>query len=78
MLTQTPLEKAVYITGSQVALARHIGGNVRQQHIWKWLRSQPPAEHCRAIEDATNGVVTRYDLRPDVFGPAPADQQKAA
>jgi DNA-binding transcriptional regulator YdaS (Cro superfamily) len=27
---------------------------------------------ARAIEHATDGVVTRYDLRPDVFGEAPA------
>lgn len=30
-----------------------------------------PAHHCLAIEEATGGKVTRYQLRPDVFGPAP-------
>lgn len=32
---------------------------------------QLPPHHCRAVEDATREcghVVTRYELRPDVFG----------
>lgn len=34
-----------------------------------WLRrNRVPAEHCRAIETFTGGAVTRYDLRPDIFG----------
>lgn len=77
------LQKAIDMAGGQSMLARKItewyaarGTDlaVRQQYIWKWLRSEsfvPPAEHCRAIEDITNGEVTRYDLRPDVFGTSP-------
>lgn len=34
------------------------------------------AEHCVEIERATNGAVTRYDLRPDVFG-SPPDEAAA-
>jgi len=80
----THLLKTVEIAGGQNALAKKIthwhaaNGDpsvaVKQQYVWKWLRSSspvPPAEHCRAIEDITQGAVTRYDLRPDVFGPAP-------
>lgn len=70
----TPLERAVEICTSQAELARRIGGNVKQAHVWNWLNSDSglaPAEHCRAIETATDGEVTRYELRPDVFGPAP-------
>ncbi len=37
-----------------------------------------PAERVLAIEAATHGKVTRYDLRPDVFGPAPDEQDRAA
>lgn len=86
----TYLEKAIELADGQAPLARKItewhaahGVSliVRQQYIWKWLRSKaptPPAEHCRAIEEITNGVVTRYDLRPDVFGPAPAPQRQEA
>lgn len=63
------LEKAIEICGGQTALAKAVG--IRQPNVWNWLhRAQGivPAEYCRAIEQATNGAVTRYDLRPDVFG----------
>lgn len=66
-----PLKKAVEIAGGQAHLARAIG--VRQQHVWNWLnrdRKTPP-EHVVAIERAVLGQVTRYDLRPDVFGEPP-------
>lgn len=65
------LKKAVVISGGQAALARKIG--TKQQHISWWLNKSKrvPAERVLAIESATNGAVTRYDLRPDVFGPAP-------
>lgn len=34
-----------------------------------WLRrNQVPAIHCLAIERFTSGQITRYELRPDVFG----------
>jgi DNA-binding transcriptional regulator YdaS (Cro superfamily) len=74
------LSKAVELAGGQAKLAAGIkawhkahGRDVKisQAHVWNWLNSdtmQPPAEHCRAIEDITNGEVTRYQLRPDVFG----------
>ena len=32
---------------------------------------------AQKIEDATAGAVTRHDLRPEVFGPAPAAQEAA-
>jgi DNA-binding transcriptional regulator YdaS (Cro superfamily) len=70
------IKKAVETSGSQSELARRI--NVRQGTLWKWLiADRAPAEYCIAIERATGGKVTRYDLRPDVFGPAP-DHQEAA
>ena len=67
-----PLQKAVVIAGGQTALAKKVG--VKQQNISWWItRSRKvPAERCIAIEAATHGAVTRHDLRPDVFGPAPA------
>jgi len=30
-----------------------------------------PSEHCIALETACDGAVTRYEMRPDVFGPVP-------
>ena len=69
-MNTSAIEKAISITGSQSELARRIG--VRQGTLWKWLRKGvAPAEHIVAIERATNGKISRYELRPDVFGPAP-------
>ena len=69
------LKIAVHHAGSQSELARRLG--IRQGYIWKWLRSgRVSAEYCRAIEQATGGKVTRYDLRPDVFGSAPEPLSK--
>lgn len=59
------LKLAIKSAGSQAALAALIG--VKQQHVWNWLnRGGPvPPEHCAAIQTATKGAVTRWDLRPD-------------
>ncbi len=58
------LQRAVTIAGGQAALASAIG--VKQQHIWNWLSraGHVPLGHCTAIEAATQGAVTRRDLRP--------------
>lgn len=67
-----PLKRAVQIVGSQSALARAIGDGVKQQNVWYWLENDVvPAKRCVAIERATGGLVTRHDLRPDIFGAAP-------
>ena len=48
------------------------------QSIQKWLfAGRVPPERCLAIEKATGGKVTRYELRPDVFGDPPARQRSA-
>lgn len=72
------LEKAIEICEGQTGLALKIG--VRQPNVWNWLNRAGgvvPAEYCLKIELATSGQVTRYDLRPDVFG-APAQQVSEA
>ena len=64
----TPLERAIEVAGSQAALARMI--KKTQAHIWHWLQSgRVPGEHCLAIERETG--VSRYELRPDIYGDAP-------
>ena len=67
-----PIDRAVEIMGSQVALARAL--NVSQARVWNWLNrgDTVPAEVCRGIEKATDGQVTVHDLRPDVFGESEA------
>lgn len=61
------LAKAIEAVGSQRALADAVG--VSTQAVTKWRR-QVPAERVIAIELATGGAVTRYQLRPDLY---PAD-----
>ena len=72
---------------TQAAFARALGkvdreGNGRQSYVSMLLRrlraGRPaPADICPKIEEATQGEVTRYDLRPDVFGPAPQKRRAA-
>lgn len=63
----TALEKAVELLGSQAELARKIGK--KQAHIWNWLHRdrRVPADMAMKIEHATDGQVTRHDLRPDLY-----------
>lgn len=65
------LQKAIAACGSQAELARRIGK--KQAHVWNWLnRDQSvPAEVVLSIERATDGAVTRHELRPDIYGPRP-------
>ncbi|NHC63197.1 transcriptional regulator [Paenalcaligenes suwonensis] len=51
--------------GGQSELARTLG--IPPQLVYQWARCvrQVPAERCAEIERATNGEVTRKDLRPD-------------
>lgn len=52
---------------------------VSYQAIQKWIRKKRvPAERARAIESATQGRVTRYQLRPDIFGSAPSSDLREA
>lgn len=77
-MPQSALRKAIETAGSQAELARRIGK--KQAHVWNWLNRDKivPAEAVLAIEHATDGVVTRHDLRPDIFGPAPEHNETAA
>jgi DNA-binding transcriptional regulator YdaS (Cro superfamily) len=64
------LKKAIDAAGGVTALASRLG--VRQSVVSNWLiRGQVPSERCREVELAVGGKVTRYELRPDVFGPEP-------
>lgn len=60
------LLKAIQYAGdTQSGLARLLGTS--QPLVHKWLSSKNPLapEHCALIERATNGSVTRRELRPD-------------
>lgn len=67
-MTTSAIEKACAIAGGTQALADMIGVKFQTVHQWKIVGSggRPvPVERCVAIERATDGRVTRKDLRPD-------------
>lgn len=66
-MTTKALDAACECLGTQEALAAALG--IKSASISGWReRGRVPAERCLAIENATGGVVTRHQLRPDVFG----------
>lgn len=46
---------------------------IPQKTIYYWFseNGKVPAQHCIAIEEFTKGKLTRYEMRPDVFGKQP-------
>jgi DNA-binding transcriptional regulator YdaS (Cro superfamily) len=64
--TINAVQRAVALVGSQAALARAIGKS--QPAVYKWVRghSLPTWQNAIAIERATNGRVTRHEVRPDI------------
>lgn len=72
------VKRAITICGSQKALAEKIG--LSQPGV-SWLineATQISAELSVAIERATDGQITRIDLRPDLFAPPSAERTAAA
>lgn len=51
--------------GTQAALAKAIDVSPAVVHQWGSGLRPVPVQHCVAIERATDGAVTRCDLRPD-------------
>lgn len=68
------IDQACRLLGSQEALAAAL--RIKSPSISEWrLRGRVPAVRCIPIESVTKGVITRYQLRPDIFGNAQSDQQ---
>jgi DNA-binding transcriptional regulator YdaS (Cro superfamily) len=68
------ISRAAKILGSNAKLAEKVG--VSPQAIGKAIRSQRVSTRlAMAIEKATDGAVSRSDLRPDIWQP---DQEKRA
>ncbi|SEI41886.1 DNA-binding transcriptional regulator YdaS, prophage-encoded, Cro superfamily [Azotobacter beijerinckii] len=73
-------EQAIKKAGGQSALARKLSTpakKVSQQRLWHWFQVKGvcPAEWVLQVEEITG--VSRYSLRPDVFGEEPADVSAA-
>lgn len=63
----TPISRAISIAGSEAKLGRAAG--VSQNAIWQAKKKgRVSAELAIKIEKATAGLVTRLELRPDLFG----------
>lgn len=64
------LREYVEKNGGQTAVAARLG--VSQGLVWQWLneKTRITAERAQDIEEKTNGEVTRFELRPDIYGPA--------
>ena len=69
------IEKVFSIFGSQKAFAKALG--VSEMRVSHWKRRGAPAKAVIPIEEVTGGRVMRHDLRPDIFGPAPSDDEAA-
>ena len=57
--------RAIEIAGGLGCLAVLLGVKSPSVHEWKTGKRSIPIERCVQIERATNGAVTRKDLRPD-------------
>ncbi len=62
--SEHPLDAAARVVGGRNSLAQRLDISVAAIGNWK-KRGATPIEHCVPIERATNGAVTRKDLRPD-------------
>lgn len=69
------LLRAIYHFGSQARLARALG--VVPMAVTNWKKRGVPIVWAPEIERATNGLVTRAELRPDIFGPIDANPERA-
>ena len=80
-----------YLTKSNITHADFVaslaqyGVKVTTQAIRNWIEPgerknarKPSPTKVHAIEAATAGIVTRHDLRPDVYGPKPSKRRKVA
>lgn len=67
------IERAIKLHGnSQTKLAEAMG--CTQQQVWFLLERAKgvSAEMALAVDKATEGKVSKHDLRPDLFGKKPA------
>lgn len=71
------IEAAISHVGTAAALASTLGVTPQAVSQWRSGARPVPPRLALAIESATGGAVTRYELRRDIFGPDPAKQEAA-
>lgn len=70
---QAGLEAAIVASeGKITVLASKLGLTVQAVSQW----DEVPADRCLQVELATG--VSRYDLRPDIYGPSPGNLPKSS
>ena len=65
MTYQEAVHLACERVGTQAGLAKAIDVSPAIVHQWRNGARPVPVQHCLSIERATEGSVTRRDLRPD-------------
>lgn len=62
------ISDALSLFKSQTEFAKTLG--VKQPSVFCWLsgKTKPSAASAIKIERATNGAITRAEIRPDIFG----------
>lgn len=58
------VKRAVYIAGGPARVARHF--NITTWAVCKWTRC--PKDRCLELEKLCYNQVSRYKLRPDIYG----------
>jgi len=74
MSENIPLATAIAAAGGISEFTKHLG--ITPKAVSEWRKRGVPPTRCREIEAIVQGKVTRYELRPDVFG-QPQDQVAA-
>ena len=65
MKSTDPLRRAIFLIGrDEIA---ELTGVAAPESVSRWHQRGVPAKHCLTIQDATDGLVTAYELRPDIF-----------
>lgn len=70
---RSAVRRAVEVCGSQRELARRLAADtsqpIAQAHVWGWLNrtSRFPPELCAPFERVTGGLISKFDLRPDLY-----------
>jgi DNA-binding transcriptional regulator YdaS (Cro superfamily) len=59
------LDIAIDHFGTKAALARAL--NIDPMVVYQWSKRGIPASRAVEIETASNGLVNRHELRPDLF-----------
>lgn len=65
----SPLER-ILVVYRPYEVARALKTQKQKVNYWK-KTGRVSAEYCIALEQLMRGSVTRYELRPDVFGEKP-------